>query len=249
MTRQGIFKDIDIVMMVHPDIKNYQSGTSKAILPMNIKFEECTGFTYLSNNCYTGLDASLLLLNYLNFLLKGIKSGTSIDSSILSSSHTPSLKDGETEIKLYIRSDSMKECLKIENSIKQLCKCINESTNINYKTSIYELPYDELITNKTLSRLFSHNLKECGIINIDEPKNEQAGLSLGTVSNVVPCIHPYIKISDKENLAYASKEFSLEMVTPYCNDIILKSCKALALTALNIIENKDLLSTIKSELL
>lgn len=115
------------------------------------------------------------------------------------------------------------------------------------ETSRPSLPYDEIIPNTTLSRIFSHNLKEVGIIDIGDAKNSLAGISIGTVSHVVPCIHPYISITDDKSIKYSSLEFAKATVSNYAKDTILKAASALAMTGLDLLEKESLLQEVKSE--
>ncbi len=72
MVKQGVFDDIDIVMMAHPDLTTCESGTSSAIIPLKINFIGNSGLSFLNNDVYTSLDdAVLLTFNILNALLRG----------------------------------------------------------------------------------------------------------------------------------------------------------------------------------
>ena len=53
------------------------------------------------------------------------------------------------------------------------------------------------VDNKTLNRLFINNLKENGVIEICPPLHIESRLSIGNISTIVPCIHPYINIIEK----------------------------------------------------
>ncbi|MGL5243940.1 MAG: M20 family peptidase, partial [Sarcina sp.] len=68
MVRQGVFNDIDAVLVAHPDLVNCESGTSKAIIPLRVKFSGSNGFSFLNSNNYTSLDGILLSFNILNSL-------------------------------------------------------------------------------------------------------------------------------------------------------------------------------------
>jgi hypothetical protein len=118
---------------------------------------------------------------------------------------------------------------------------------VKHAISLYEPPNEELLTNITLNRLFSHNLKEAGIIDIAEPKDTSAGLSLGCVSHKVPSIHPYIDIVNGENIEYGSLEFAKATISDHAFQNALKASHALCFTALDLIENVNLLSEVKTE--
>ena len=73
MVKQGVFDDIDAVLMAHPDVKNAENGTSKAILPMKIEFSPAASSS--SPDKFSATDASIFVLNSLNFLCKGFNNG------------------------------------------------------------------------------------------------------------------------------------------------------------------------------
>ncbi len=247
MAKQGTFNDMDVVLMSHPDVITAESGSSMAIIPIKINYKSNCGFTYRNKKDYTALDACLFTFNTLSLLSKGFPEGSTIDGVILKGGDSPYLLPSETESKFYIRSPKMSIACEIEKKIRELVKTTGYLMDINYNVCLYELPYDQLIPNKTLSRIFSHNLKESGIIGIDKPKNTNSGLSLGTISHVVPCIHPYISICEDKDIKYSSKEFAEATISYYAQDRIIKTAQALALTGLDLIENQPLLNQVKNE--
>lgn len=247
MVKQGTFDDIDVVLMAHPDTTTSESGSSKALVPIKINYKSKQGFTYRTKEGYSALDACLFTFNTLNLLEKGFKDDSTIDGVILKGGDSPYLLPSETESKFYIRSPKMCNACKIEKKIRELVKTTSYIMDIESEICLYELPYEELISNSVLSRIFCHNLKESGIIDIEPPKDTNSGLSLGTVSHKVPCIHPYISITEDKNLKYSSSEFATATLSYFAQDRILKVAQALALTGLDLMENESLLNQVKSE--
>ncbi|MBC2581240.1 M20 family peptidase [Clostridium sp. DJ247] len=247
MTKQGTFDDIDVVLMAHPDIVTAESGSSKAVLPIKITYRSNQGFTYRKSHGHSALDACLFTFNTLNLLEKGFTDDSTIDGVILKGGDSPYLLPSITESKFYIRSSEMSTACAIEKRIRELVKTTSYIMNVDSEVCLYELPYDELIPNSVLSRVFCHNLKESGIIEIEPPKNTNSSLSLGTVSHIVPCIHPYISITEDVNTNYPSAEFAMATTSYFAQDRVLKSAQALALTGLDLIENESILNQVKTE--
>lgn len=247
MVKQKAFEDIDIVMECHPDIITAESGTSSSIIPLSIKFKTESTFSFLSRNKYTSLDAILLMFNIINNIKKGFPKETEINSIISSGGSTPLFTPSEYEAKFYIRAKNTKLAEVIEEKIRKTATFISEITNIPHKISLYEPPSENLITNRTLNRLFSHNLKENGIIKINSPANVFSGLSIGAVSKVVPSIHPYISITEKERINYGSKEFLEATQSSFAFEQIKKASLALAFTGMDLMHNNNLLLEIKNE--
>lgn len=243
--RQGIFDDIDVVLTAHPDIVTSESGTSKAIIPLKVTFKGHDGLSFLDFDSFTSLDGTMLTFNVINALSKGFCKKANIHTILSQGGVTPLLRPVESEGKLYIRAESTKTAKCIENKIRNLVACISDTMNLESCVELYEPPNEELLSNQVLNRLYSHNLKENGIINIGKPRAIDAGLSLGTVSHKVPCIHPYINIVDNVNIDYGTKEFADATISSFAQEQALSASYALISTALDLIESDFLLSEVK----
>lgn len=247
MVKQGVFDDIDIVLLAHPDVVTSESGSSCAIIPLNIKYIGNSGLSFLNKGVYTSLDSILLTFNILNSLLKGFPEDVEVNSILSKGGSTPLLIPIESEAKFYIRSKEMDVARIAESKLREIVIYVSKLTRVQYSISLYEPENEELVTNRTLNRLFSHNLKENGIINIDPPRDINAGLSLGLVSKHVPCIHPYISIVEDKNIKYGTKEFSEATISEYAMKECTKAALSLAFTAFDIITNETLLAEVKNE--
>lgn len=243
--RQGIFDDIDVVLTAHPDIVTSESGTSKAIIPLKVTFKGHDGLSFLDFDSFTSLDGTMLTFNVINALSKGFCKKANIHTILSQGGVTPLLRPVESEGKLYIRAESTKTAKCIENKIRNLVACISDTMNLESCVELYEPPNEELLSNQVLNRLYSHNLKENGIINIGKPRDIDAGISLGTVSHKVPCIHPYINIVDNVNIDYGTKEFADATISSFAQEQALSASYALISTALDLIESDLLLSEVK----
>ncbi|HBJ2604345.1 TPA: M20 family peptidase [Clostridium botulinum] len=248
LAKQGAFKDIDVGLMIHPDEVTCQSGSSMAILPLKIKFRGKETLSYENTNVFSSLNGLLYTFNSINLLKQSINKNFHIDKLVINSGKDPYISSNTTEAKFYIRSKSISTAIYVENRIRKMVDNVNSLLNLDSEICFFELPYRELITNKRLSRLFCHNLKEAGIIDICNEKNTVSGLSLGTVSHYIPCIHPYISILDKNSsINYFTKEFADETLTKHAQQNALKASQALSLTALDLIQNDMLLKEVKKE--
>ena len=247
MVKQGVFDDIDIVMMAHPDLTTCESGTSSAIIPLKINFIGNSGLSFLNNDVYTSLDAVLLTFNILNALLKGFPKGVEINSILSQGGYTPLILPLESEAKFYIRANDTEMATLAENKLREIVKDVSNLIHVKHTISLYEPPNEELLTNRTLNRLFSHNLKENGEITIGAPKNVRSGLSIGAVSRKVPCIHPYYRITEDSSIKYGSKDFANSTISKFAMDQCIKASAALASTAFDLIEKSDLLAEVKNE--
>ncbi|MCE5222459.1 MAG: M20 family peptidase [Clostridium sp.] len=247
MVKQGVFDDIDVVMLAHPDISTCESGSSSAIIPLGLKFESENKLTFLNKRDYTSLDAVLLTINILNSIKKGFPNNLEINSIISNGGYTTLLLPSNSEIKFCIRASDTKTANYAYGKIRKIADYVSNLIDVPNKFFLYESPNTELITNRTLNRLFSHNLKENGIININSARDIYAGLSIGDVSHKVPCIHPYISIVENSDIKYGSLEYAKATVSPFALKQCTIAAASLASTAIDLIENESLLNEVKDE--
>lgn len=247
MVKQGVFDDIDAVLLAHPDITTSESGSSSAIVPLRIKFIGNSGLSFLNKGVYTSLDGILLTFNILNSILKGFPEDVEVNSILSQGGHTPLLLPLESEAKFYIRANEMDIAMLAENKLREIAIYVSKLIRVQYSFSLYEPPSEELITNRTLNRLFSHNLKENGIIDIEAAKDVYSGLSLGIVSKTTPCIHPYFSIVKNKDIKYGSQDFADATISDYAFDQSIKTALSLALTGYDLISSEQLLSEVKQE--
>lgn len=247
MVKQGVFDDIDAVLLAHPDITTSESGSSSAIVPLRIKFMGNSGLSFLNKGVYTSLDGILLTFNILNSILKGFPQDVEVNSILSQGGHTPLLLPLESEAKFYIRANEMDIAMLAENKLREIAIYVSKLIRVQYSFSLYEPPSEELVTNRTLNRLFSHNLKENGIIDIGAAKDVYSGLSLGVVSKTTPCIHPYFSIIKDKDIKYGSQNFADATISDYAFDQSIKTAISLALTGYDLISSEQLLSEVKQE--
>jgi metal-dependent amidase/aminoacylase/carboxypeptidase family protein len=247
MVKQGVFDDMDVVMLAHPDISTCESGSSSAIIPLGLKFESENKLTFLNKKDYTSLDAVLLTINILNSIKKGFPDNLEINSIISNGGYTTLLLPSNSEIKFCIRASDTKTANYAYDKIREIANYVTKLIEIPNKFFLYESPNTELVTNRTLNRLFSHNLKENGIININSARDIYAGLSIGDVSHKVPCIHPYISIVENNDIKYGSLEYAKATLSPFALKQCTIAASSLASTAIDLIENESLLNEVKDE--
>lgn len=247
MVKQGIFEEIDVVLVAHPDTVTSESGSSSAIIPLSIKYIGNSGLSFLNKGTYTSLDGVLLFFNILNSILKGFPEDVEVNSILSNGGFTPLLLPIESEAKFYIRASEMDIARIVESKLREIAIYVSKLIRVQSSISLYEPENEELITNRTLNRLFSHNLKETGIININGPRDIYSGLSLGIVSKNIPCIQPFFSIIDDSSIRYGTKDFAKATISEHAFTESMKASLALAFTGLDIISKENLLSEVKNE--
>ena len=243
ITKEKCFEDIDMIIAPHCDITNAESGSSMAIIPIKINYYQNN-----NNNNFSCLDAYLFIMSSITQLLKELTNICFIDNISIKNVSPSNNSFLQSEATFYLKATTLNEAETFMKKIVDLIHSLSKIMSIPSAISLFELPSEELLTNKSLSRILTHNLKECGIINIDFCKNSSYGLGIGAISHLTPCIYPSISITQSSLITCPSPEFALETQTDFCKDNIIKAANALAITGLDIIEKQDLIKEITLEL-
>lgn len=233
MCKQGAFEDIDAILISKPHIYNIENPKCPAILPLKIVFED-----NLSGNL-TSMDAYIMTINLLCQLAKGFKPGCTIENFSIS----------DKVCVISLKAPSFDTAAEIRHQIEILTNTLGELIGLNHEVTLAELPCAEIKTSQTLNRLFAHNLKECGIIELETDKCVTSGSTLGCISNTIPCVNSYISILKDKSIPYPSSEFAKETLSEYAQEIGLKAAQALAFTGLDLMEKQNLIIEAKSELI
>ena len=111
----------------------------------------------------------------------------------------------------------------------------------------HERHYANRIPNLVMARLFAENIGSLGE-NVQTPDaNERRGSSdMGNVSQILPAIHPYVTIAAPGTGGH-TPEFAVAAASPWGHQALIRSAKALAMTAVDLFTQPELLAEAKSE--
>ncbi|MCB5239000.1 M20 family metallopeptidase [Niallia circulans] len=249
MAEAGIFEELDVAMMVHP-LDNYlKSGDSLAMDAIQFEFFGKSAHAAASPHLgINALDAVLHTFNSINALRQHIKPDARIHGVITEGGKAANIVPDYAVAQFYVRAGKREDVNILVKKVKQCAEGAALQTGATVKSSFYEFSYDDMITNQTLSAVFTKQLISLGVEETDiyEQRDGSGSLDMGNVSQVVPSIHPYVKIC---NEAYAchTHEFREAAMTDQGRDAMILGAKSMALTGLEILTDKELLAAIKEE--
>jgi len=90
--------------------------------------------------------------------------------------------------------------------------------------------------------LFMNAARDLGE-NIEKVPLVGGSTDMGNVSYIIPSLHPTIKVVPKGIILH-TKEFAKRVVSKEANEALIKGTKLLALTAYQVISDKDMLNKI-----
>ena len=108
--------------------------------------------------------------------------------------------------------------------------------------------YKSMRNNTTLARRFGAALAALGRPAAEADPSVGAGSTdMGDVSHAVPSIHPYLAICDKGQALCHQHAFAACARSPRGHDTAATAAKAMARTALDLIEDDELLESVRRE--
>lgn len=242
------FDGVDIAMMAHPFNEYIKSGTSLALEPIQFEFfGKAAHAASAPQKGINALDAAIQTFNSVNALREHINSDSRVHGVILDGGKAANVVPDYTKSQFYVRSTSKTYNLELLEKIKNCARGAALATGCELKISKYEFNYDNLVTNETLSNVFSDKIFELTGIVMSPPNKGAGSLDAGQVSQVCPTIHPYFDITKDTDIAAHTKEMADSTITDYAKEQMKNTIAALVLTAVDIIENPKLLEEIKHE--
>ncbi|WP_461207033.1 zinc-binding metallopeptidase family protein [Clostridium sp. DL1XJH146] len=242
LAKLGAFEDVDAVISFQPHNFNAQNGTSPATLPIEIKLEFIDELQIFDSPSYLWYDIINSIQNLFNR-----SDDICIDKLNIQGSLNPKIKNTETIIDFTIKASSLDKAYEYKKKLCELLTKLSTSLNFSFNLNLSGVPYHSLKINETLSRIFVHNMKENGIINVENKKDFTYGLSLGNISTLIPTIKPFIKIGNPELFPFATEEFSKLTLKKDTITCVKNIASSICCTFIDLVEKETLLEEAKIE--
>lgn len=234
---QGVFDELDVAMMVHPSDKTIESGTSMALYPLQFTY---TGKTAHAASCpqegINALNSVIQLFNGIDALRQHVTPDVRIHGIITNGGVAANIVPDKAVAQFYFRASTKEILDDVLVKVKNIAQGAALMTGSNLEMTRYELPNDNLKTNKSLSEAFSENLRKLGVKDIYEAKDTGSS-DIGNVSHKTPTIHPYIGISNC-NVTGHSVNMADATITPFAHERLLIGTLALAYTGYDVLMSK-----------
>jgi len=248
LAKAGIFNGIEAAMMFHPASKNMVLRRSLASSQLKLEFiGKAAHAAAAPEEGINALDAMILAFNNINALRPTFGPKDRVTGIIAHGGEASNIIPAYTSADFSIRalSGQRREIL-----VEKVLDCaragaLSIGCELNY---IVTPGYREILPNKVLARLFTANLEQLGRKIVEPSLNERMGSTdMGDVSQLVPAIHPYLAIAP-ETIAGHTVEFREYSISEAGKSAMLDAAKAMAMTALDLLNDPRLLADAKLEL-
>lgn len=243
----GLFKDVDAAMMVHPcffdSVKHEFLSIKRVQATFRGKASHAAAAPWEGINA---LDAAVTAYTSISGLRQQMHPKWRVHGIISDGGVKPNIIPERSQIEYYLRTPTEVEMVSLEKKIRN---CIEGAAlTANCTVEIEELmpSYKNVLFNDVLLDLFSENLKKLGLVGEDFDSSKPTGSTdMGNVSHIVPSIHPMYAIPTKA--FNHTREFTIDSGKESSQVPTLRQAKAMAMTAIDLFENPQLLSQIRQD--
>lgn len=248
MANRGAFKNLDAAMITHPETADYATTQALACQTLNIEFfGRAAHAAAVPEQGINALEAMLQSFAAINSLRQHIKSSARIHGIITDGGKAANIVPDHSAGNFIVRAmendylDELKE--KVLNCF--IGAATATGARLEYRWD--EVRYDSLRNNLTLARLLIKNMQSLGRkMPLTSPGNAFGSTDMGNVSQLVPSIHPFVAIADKD-VSIHSREFATAAASERGMKGMLDAAKAMAMTAVDLLAEPELLAKVKEE--
>lgn len=239
----GAFADSHAAMMVHP--APWDAAMPKIIAASMFEVEYTGKEAHASAFPEMGInaaDALTVAQTAIGLLRQHIRSTDRIHGITTLGGEAPNIIPAHTRAKYIIRANTISELQDLRPRVHRCFEAGALATGSTMKILGGDKPYSEMIHDKEIAEIYRQNAIRLGRVFPDAgPVFERASAStdMGNVSLALPSIHPMIGIDSLPAVNH-QPEFTAHCISEPANKALVDGALAMALTAIDMANNKDL---------
>ena len=245
MVKAGTFKEIDVAMIIHPNIRNMVDIQALACSSLEVEFfgqpAHAAAQPFKGINA---LEAMILAFTSINSLRQHIRSEARIHGIITDGGEAPNIVPAHSAAVFLIRAPDNEYLAELEDKVLNCFTGASVASGARLEYRWRDRAYAPMKNNATLAGLFKQNLESLGRhVEAFDPRFGFGSTDMGNVSQVVPSIHPTIAIASPEVFIH-TQEFAFAAASEAGHEGLMDAAKAMAMTVADILQ-PEMLDKIK----
>lgn len=237
MVKAGIFKEIDVAMIVHPDVRNMPTEEALACSSLEVEFFGRPAHAAAQpHRGINALDAMILAFTSINSLRQHIRGDARIHGIITDGGEAPNIVPAHSAAVFLVRALDDDYLAELKDKVLNCFTGASVASGARLEYRWRDRTYAPMKNNMTLAQLFKQNLESLGRhVEAFDPHFGLGSTDMGNVSQVVPSIHPTIAIASPEVLIH-TPEFAAAAASQAGHKGLLDAAKAMAMTVADIFQ-------------
>jgi amidohydrolase len=248
MVKAGIFQEINVAMLVHPNTRNMP--TEEALACGSLEVEFFGRPAHAASQPHKGinaLDAMILAFTSINSLRQHIRGDARIHGIITDGGEAPNIVPAHSAAVFLVRALDNDYLAELKDKVLNCFTGASVASGARLEYRWKDRTYAPMKSNMTLAGLFKQNLESLGRqVEAFDPHFGLGSTDMGNVSQVVPSIHPTIAIAPPEVLIH-TPEFAAAAASQAGHEGLMDAAKAMAMTVVDILGQPGILDKIKQE--
>ncbi len=247
--REGFLRDADAALCVHPGAdKHGLTGKSLGCAPVDIEFRgRAAHASGAPEKGINALDALIQVFNSINALRQHLPGDVRIHGIITRGGDAPNTVPEYAKAKFYLRAATAPGLDTVYRKVEHIVEGAALATGAKGRMQPYQNRVENTVPTPSFDAVYAKNLALLGEeISVSNDKGPFGSTDVGNVSQVVPVIQPHISITDKPVAGHSEEMKAAARSEKGLNSILL-GAKALSFTALDLLEDNDLLRSIQEE--
>jgi len=245
--KSGAFKEIDVAMMVHPNILNMVTVQTLACSSLEVEFFGRPAHAAAQpHRGINALDAMILAFTSINSLRQHIKAEARIHGIITDGGEAPNIVPVHSAAVFMIRAPDDDYLAQLKDKVLNCFTGASIASGARLEYRWRDRTYAPMKNNATLAGLFKQNLESLERrVEAYDPRFGFGSTDMGNVSQVVPSIHPTIAIAPPEVFIH-TQEFASAAASEAGHEGLMDAAKAMSMTVVDILQ-PEMLDRIKQE--
>ena len=248
LLKAGVFEGVDAAMMLHPFDRDILAHGALASLWIQMSFKGTPSHAAVAPwEGKSALTACMQTFSLVDSQRVHFRDGVRVHGYVTNGGQAVNIIPERAECEFSVRARTGDELSRVKEIVERCAKGAALACGVEVSLSV-RTGYREMRNNMTMARRFGAALGQLGRMAPERDERVGAGSTdMGDVSLVVPAIHPYLAICDEGESMCHEHRFAECAKSDRGFSTMLLGAKALARTALDLLESPELLAEAKKE--
>lgn len=244
LMKSGAFKDVDIVMMVHPAPCTVIRPVFNAVKELHVTYRgkaaHAAAYPWEGVN---SLDAAVVAYNAIGLLRQQMKPAWRCHLVILKGGVKPNIIPDISVLACYVKAPDANELCTLESRVRGCFESASVSTGCKVEIKQMNYVHRDIRHNPTLAEKFADNYRRLGATFAD--KAEMYGSTdMIRISRMVPTLYPYFGIGSGREVNHSAGFVGVSNVQE-SHAKALQAAKALAHTCVDVFTTEGMMEEIR----
>ncbi len=247
MVTQGCFDDIDVAMMAHPGPADLAEAPMFGVAHVDVEYRgKAVHASVFPEQGINALDAIVTAYQSIAQLRHHIRRDARLHGIITHGGDAANIVPSYTRGTFYVRALKPWYLEQLKERVKHCFEAGALATGCDMTLDWHQdMEYAPMKNNRPLVDAYRRNGEDVGKHFIELKELTTGSSDMGNVSQVVPSIHPNFGVGTPTFTH--SPEFTAAAITDAAHESMLLTARALAMTAVDVALDPDLLARVKAE--